>query len=124
MIIDYIRNGQKVYPIGIPYSTTEQRIGTWIDGNPLYCRVVSGTTRNDGDYTDLITNVNKWWVAGGFIYESSSISRPYNYYSTNGQGNLDFDIVNGGGNLRYRVRGSQIYNKAFQLIIIYTKITD
>lgn len=36
-------NGKK-YAVEIPYSTTERRIGTWIDGKPLYRKVIQTTT--------------------------------------------------------------------------------
>ena len=38
------QNGNNLYPVGVGdfnnYSTSEQRIGTWIDGKPLYRKVV------------------------------------------------------------------------------------
>ena len=39
------------------YSTTEKRVGTWIDGKPIYRKCVSGTTPNNST-TDLVLNVD------------------------------------------------------------------
>jgi hypothetical protein len=36
----FYKNGVELYSSGA-YSTTEQRIGTWIDGNPLYQKTLS-----------------------------------------------------------------------------------
>lgn len=40
---------------GDVYSTEEQVIGTWINGKPLYRKVVSGTTGTSSEYWNLIS---------------------------------------------------------------------
>ena len=59
------------------YSTSEQKIGTWIDGSDLYAitLVHTETSFSSGDfiYIDEFpsgTNLDKRWIHDGFIYES------------------------------------------------------
>ena len=124
----YILNSNNEYEIFKPqneiYSNNEVRIGTWTNGKPLYRKVFTGTCRSDANYIDLLTNVGIWFVEGGVIYETAEITRAYNYYFTQGQGNIDFDLVCGAGSLRFRARGAQIQGKNYMIIINYTKTTD
>ena len=69
---------------GHTYSTTEQVIGTWIDGKPLYektilCEIPSGGTRNTNhNITSLGTIVNIAAVAIGTEYRPI----PFTYATT------------------------------------------
>lgn len=63
------------------YSTDEQKIGTWIDGKPLYrkCFKYSGTEWQNGYFINHnIANVDHIYIANG-----SSIVRNDGYYFTN-----------------------------------------
>lgn len=51
--------------IGVSYSTTEQLTGgTWVDGKPIYRRVITGTWADDGSVTLDVpfsdTNISQW----------------------------------------------------------------
>lgn len=45
--------------VGEVYSTTETRIGTWIDGKPLYRRVISGSSPNVSNAWTQISTIDK-----------------------------------------------------------------
>lgn len=58
----------------IPYSSKEQKIGTWIDGKPLYRRVFNVTNLNYGSETILaqITNSKDVLIRGAYIINSTT----------------------------------------------------
>lgn len=58
----------------IPYSSKEQKIGTWIDGKPLYRRVFNVTNLNYGGETILakITNSKDVLIRGAYIINSTT----------------------------------------------------
>ena len=68
------------------YSTSEQRIGTWIDGKPLYriTSVLTEITTTNTETSKLLppTNVDKVVKIEGYFYQSSSSSyREINYFN-------------------------------------------
>lgn len=105
------------------YSTTERRIGTWIDGKPLYRKVVIGNLANGNT---LISNVDRilklhgnckfsedtWLRSIPFADTSSSIVNAQKNPNTN---DLIIAIVVGG-------KSSSIIDA--QIILEYTKTTD
>ena len=100
------------------YSTAEQRIGTWIDGKPLYRKVVTGTTKNvvsgEIDTKIGITNVDT------VISYSANVDGWIITYLTrliNLSGTLRLDIMN-------QESGSGFSVKPFKCIVEYTKTTD
>ena len=102
------------------YSTEEQRIGTWIDGKPIYRKVFTGTFENDTNFHQIASNVENLINVGG-----TTAGRHFSYFinTTTMTGETDFVIFN--GNLNYRLRaydrlGGQDYN----LFAEYTKTTD
>lgn len=74
------------------YSTNEQIIGTWIDGKPLYRKVITGNINGQGD-TILNTNIsgldtvvkaygvfktgNDFQLLSGYIWDVAQTSNPY-----------------------------------------------
>ena len=100
------------------YSTEEKCIGTWIDGKPLYRKVVIGTTKNvvSGEIeTKLgVTNVDT------VISYSANVDGWIITYLTrliNLSGTLRLDIMN-------QESGSGFSVKPFKCIVEYTKTTD
>lgn len=62
------------------FSTTEARIGTWIDGKPLYAKTFeatgpSGTSSSAVSLFDLPANTDRVWLDAGnsYWYNSSTI---------------------------------------------------
>ena len=97
------------------YSTSEQRIGTWIDGNPLYRIVASINLQNYTSWTNLvhISNLKRVINIYGSLnnvniprYESSSYFTQFLY-----ENNYIKVMCNGNTGSGY-------------LVIEYTKTTD
>ena len=70
------------------YSTDEQIVGTWIDGNTLYEKTISFTTPNDSNYTRqpvglLTAEIDKIWVVDSFTYKGSIYTSAMPYAYTN-----------------------------------------
>ena len=90
----YLVKGNEIFNGKIPryetantYSTSEIKVGTWIDGKPIYRKVVAVTppTYSSGSYAlkeipHYISNVDNIWIAGGYWLETSS----YRYETTAG----------------------------------------
>lgn len=54
------------------YSTQEQKIGTWIDGKPLYQKTINFGSLPNSTIKDLahgIDNIDKIWIFSGFAYQ-------------------------------------------------------
>ena len=74
-------DGEVIYPQTIRednYSTTEQEIGTWIDGRTVYRKVLAGTTTSDNieNLPHGITNFGTIIKVYGYIYSSNNESEP------------------------------------------------
>lgn len=97
-------------------STTEKKIGTWIDGKPLYRKIVSGTTASNTEWKILetITGADTIISIDGFITWTTTrrLKLPYGQYVF-----LDAD----GSSVRIGVESEGFYNKDVQLIVEYTK---
>lgn len=112
------------------YSTNEQVIGTWIDGKPLYRKVIQSKTSTSinteeitifADYVKNIISVNGYLDFGDGIgtkfplniyFESDYIVKTY------------WDAPSGVGRIRNIVTNSKITDKDIIFIIEYTKTTD
>ena len=111
------------------YSTEEQRIGTWIDGKPIYRKVITFETSDNCNITHAhnIVNADKLWINEGasFVY----INDPANwkqevvglnwYYSDTEwtRAWLNFSAI------RYRASFNIGVRTAY-VVIEYTKTTD
>jgi len=103
------------------YSTEEVRIGTWIDGKPLYRRVISGTTP---------TKANSWTVVATVpniefkFANGNSLGKNGNHTAIPGNLILMF-VSNTNNTIHFDVAGDSNYlNSPFELIVEYTKSTD
>lgn len=62
---------------GEVYSTEEQRIGTWIDGKPLYQKTFTGTVSSNGAFPNIVIAGVQTWVNGsGWIARSDKYQYP------------------------------------------------
>lgn len=101
------------------YSTTEQRIGTWIDGKPLY-RKTFYLTSNLSSPLDIqhgIQNVSYMKVEGHLT--TSTTSTPP-FYATS----IDYFRVFRNQNLLSARYGTGITASSITFIVEYTKTTD
>lgn len=111
------------------YSTTEKRIGTWVDGKPIYRKVFiinkADTSNSNINITHAISNLDLFVNVYGSIKRTDNIMNTVpnvNVSSTSYLvriGDLDSSLI--------RVRlGEDIYNSMSILNIVaeYTKTTD
>ena len=98
------------------YSTTETRIGTWIDGKSLYGKVITGTLV-DGNLDVDLTSLNIYEIirVDGFCGNQ----RPLNFYFSGYSVSTRFS----GGHM-YIFASSPYANDNFKMIIEYTKTTN
>ncbi len=112
------------------YSTTEQVVGTWIDGKPIYRKVVSHHLLNTGDWSTIsgITNVDNLIDLHGYAEESTGekFYVPYSNASNSGSANAVWFHVNQNTHLIEQAAssGALIRNAVLHLTLEYTKITD
>lgn len=112
--------------VGNEFSTAEVRVGTWIDGKPLYRCVISTTTATAGTEkrTDISNlNVDKL-ILNGFI-NTSTLNIPLNAYFSSS--NYIFTYWNNTPNynqIRTTVSDSIYANTELVYILEYTKTTD
>ncbi len=127
----YVRNSNGVYEEFAKkseevYSTEEQRIGTWIDGKPLYRKVLSLTTPSTTNSTKIAnfdkTFIIKNYYGNAFISASNQLL-PINFYFTDVYKIATY-VVNNSGEIYMKI-GSEAYrNQQATLTIEYTKTTD
>lgn len=130
----FVRNSNGVYEEFAKkseevYSTEEQRIGTWIDGKPLYRKIVNAQfgTVVQGTETTVEVNlknvdfilVDKYWLdrktASSVINQGYVTDALYLGYTS---------FSNSNTTLRFRTKQSWVSNTAIYAIIEYTKTTD
>ncbi len=112
------------------YSTTEQVVGTWIDGKPLYEKVISATmpaTSTDGNFVatnfTIGSDLDYVFIVAQWVEHTDGrkIPLPYltNIPTTNARGTITSDKEYG------IVSGISAYsNLPIKVIVRYTKTTD
>lgn len=109
------------------YSTNETRIGTWM-GKPLYRKVLStiglsGETKKSINYN--ITNPDKIWIAGGFVYSIRRIvTLPMIGYNGDLSQEVDVWVEKQENVVKLYSNGGWGNDWTFYIIINYTKTTD
>lgn len=104
------------------YSTTEKVIGKWIDGKPLYRKVFTGTTPNNGGVLNVptgVSDIGTKFIEYGFVLKDANPglnSFPYE------SGLWTTDIVR--TDVRVMNGSSSLNNTTFYISIKYTKTTD
>ena len=116
------------------YSTTEQVVGTWIDGKPLYRKVFTAympTTATDGTYvnglTEYATNIEYAWIVAHWTTDASGQNQPLPYFTNSGYFAKAFITNNQGTNgYKYLVANAiKAFNgQPITVIVQYTKTTD
>ena len=108
------------------YSTTEQKTGgTWIDGKPIYRKVVSGITYSSGNVSVSFGLTNVDIVVKLEFYEEGVTTSGYTSYVYNGNRSgwaLRFNKTTGIADTVDRSSGIMGDNGIF--ILEYTKTTD
>lgn len=130
----YIKNNNDVYEEFIKkqeeiYSTEEQRIGTWIDGKPLYRKVINagvinisaGSSINIAHNISNIELVNK--VEAKIVYLSATTQNTYYLPYINGANNTSVTIVDK-TNVVIKSIGEGWSGHNIYITLEYTKTTD
>lgn len=111
------------------YSTNEVKIGTWVDGKPLYRKVFNFTTTSSAytftTYNTGLTNVGISFIDGGYI-DNNGVRTPLNIarIHSNQIYNNDYNWFRmTAGNINYEVGNSQASADAY-VFVCYTKTTD
>lgn len=109
------------------YSTNEVKIGTWIDGKPLYRKVISKNQniQNDTEFSSGILNIDNCIKIEG-TYNSSDDTAITPHPSYAGATNyLRFSLVNKtNGTLKVQSGFSSTNNRNIIITLEYTKTTD
>lgn len=110
------------------YSTNEVRIGTWIDGKPLYRKVYKFTTpstegKHDLGKCDEATEVVK---VDGIVEEKDSYIPIPRYWDSDTYFSYIVCKNSGAHPLQFRIsfKGSAHYGCPIWFIVTYTKTTD
>jgi len=114
------------------YSTDEVRIGTWIDGKPLYRKVIQSTlpeTTADGidatsDVSHNVSNIRRG--TGTFIANAFFISAGYNSIPVpHVTSNINIRVgLQGTTNIRIHNNNTNCNGLTVFIILHYTKTTD
>ena len=116
----------------VVYSTEEKRIGTWIDGKPLYRKVIEYFNTSDINATGTTLTVNiphsisnlqlvtnaRGFAAGGWMFplvvgSGTTISNTTGIYIVN-KDNIQLRVTN----------DKWVSNSHFYFVLEYTKTTD
>lgn len=113
------------------YSTEETVIGKWIDGKPLYQKVITfdntiSISYDDNTFIHNISNIDIIFVKNAFVYsknEKRFYSIPVTLYNSN-TATDDLNIMVDREKINFYVKSG--WNTAWQKVIIlnYTKTTD
>lgn len=113
------------------YSTEETVIGKWIDGKPLYQKVITfdntiSISYDDNTFIHNISNIDIIFVKNAFVYsknEKRFYSIPITLYNSN-TATDDLNIMVDREKINFYVKSG--WNTAWQKVIIlnYTKTTD
>lgn len=104
------------------YSTTEQEVGTWIDGKPIYRNIIKAT---------LPTNQERWtMIASNVVSNIDFLVNLYGIYDTTDT-KFIFPKGEGSYNINAQIQGTDLYcirkgwnSVEVMFIIEYTKTTD
>lgn len=110
------------------YSTTEQVVGTWIDGKPVYRRVISTTSPSTANVGTRVVDITGWNLET-LVSDYFQITNPtYNITSSSNSDNVIayMRLYAQPDNIGYmvNVRNSSYLSKPMIIILEYTKTTD
>lgn len=109
------------------YSNDEKRVGTWIDGKPIYQKTIVGKTPSSTGVNTTIVDVSSWNIDKVILFEGTfmpggSTSIPINYYYS--PNNYAMVHINDQDKLTMILGFSEHTNKDVYITVRYTKTTD
>ena len=120
---------EEVEDKGEVYSTEEVRIGTWIDGKPLYRKVFAGTKESEKNKTINISDLNVDYIryygniTTNIGQSDGEYEFPLNYYETS-SAYIRTNFHRKYSNITIVSTNGTYFNGNFKLVIEYTKTTD
>ena len=104
------------------YSTTEKVVGTWIDGKPLYEKVVTGTISSNSEVQIQMETSITMRKMNGNIKEGTTLQYSVPYYA----GSTDFThIFFSQSSFKLFVKSGTTHGYGtFEIVCQYTKTTD
>lgn len=106
------------------YSTEEVRIGRWIDGKPLYRKVINATTPSTKDsWSSVAPPIKNAIVVMFHSYITNAYNEIFDTVFTGPAGSILLKYSNATGSLFY-TQNSDFINRPIILILEYTKTTD
>ena len=105
------------------YSTTEQAIGTWIDGKPIYRKVVQGNITSKSQSLFVVNeNVETMISIRGYDFSNGIYYFPFNY-AQDGSTQKAIFYKKDTDTIEFRSNSSES-GEVFVVILEYTKTTD
>ena len=103
------------------YSSSEQVIGTWTNGKPVYRRVYTGTTGTSGATVVSSSSIGIVVNVGGNLVSAAGYKIPFNFYnSSSSYASIAVDNAN-----QIDIYHSSNFNSSsYTAIVEYTKTTD
>lgn len=113
----------------VEYSTSEKRIGKWVDGKPLYRKVITTTetVANDSTIYHYIDNVDLIYITRAFIYGATGLcwDIPIDLYGTGGTNTTDrLNLYVDRNVIGFKCDTSWGSSWTKVIILEYTKTTD
>lgn len=105
------------------YSTEETKVGTWIDGKPIYRKVLQGLT-STGNIVHNISNLDYVIDVRGICKKSNGNYEPIPKITTDSVSQYALGIGDISSTNIYFEKGSGITISESYIIIKYTKTTD
>mgnify|MGYP004511167017 FL=1 len=103
------------------YSSEEVVIGTWIDGRPIYRKVVSGTTKSQ-----TVAFSNPGVTSGDNLIDYYGVVKASdnNWGNINYNGHINLFWSTPNSDLRWYITYNSFENRPFRLVVEYVKSTD
>ena len=123
-------NSNTIYPYQPFFDfklNTEQRVGTWTDGKPLYRYIISGTKSASTDFTtNLPSGIDKIAMVDGWLYTTQNVIKYLTQYK-DANNNVRYEVNTASSPYVFKVSGtasSAYYYGPFIGIVYYTKTSD
>lgn len=120
------RAGDTIIPVtdADTYSTNEKKVGVWIDGKPIYRKVVKITNpqTSNTDYLVISNAMQNLIKLYGYMKTMDGVKIPVPQIESNESYSAIF--INGSGTLRGRFSFSKAAPAEVYVVVEYTKTTD
>jgi len=129
MAVLYCIKAVESVPAENVYSTEETRIGTWIDGKPLYRKTINVTSRNAVGWSFFentsIDNLDNLVSIHALIHSSDVNWFPIPFYDGYYTIAIRYDRSLGGIGISFNDNSATyMHSKPIRVILEYTKITE